>query len=152
MFDKILSNTYFLILVLVISASLGWLFDIKNKYYTKLINPTSVLALDTFIGFLFFLIIYFITNKNKYIISDINKLNYIDISYFVILASLSTFVSFIWIEFLRIHNLKKIRSYDYLIDILITVVAFTFIMKGEFTWKKIIGLLIMILGMYLINY
>ena len=83
--------------------------------------------------------------------SDINKLNYIDISYFVILALLSTFVSFIWIEFLRIHNLKKIRSYDYLIDILITLVAFTFIMKGEFTWKKVIGLPIMILGMYLIN-
>ena len=151
MFDKILSSTYFLFVVLVISASLGWLFDIKNKYYTKMINPTSVLALDTFIGFLFFLIIYFITNKNKYIMSDINKLNYIDISYFVILALLSTFVSFIWIEFLKIHNLKKIRSYDYLIDILITVVAFTFIMKGEFTWKKIIGLPLMISGMYLIN-
>jgi len=151
MLDKLLSNTYFLIIVLVISASLGWLFDIKNKYYTKLINPTSVLALDTFIGFLFFLIIYFITNKNKYIMSDINKLNYIDISYFVILALLSTFVSFIWIEFLRIHNLKKIRSFDYLIDIMVTVVAFTFIMKGEFTWKKVIGLPIMILGMYLIN-
>jgi drug/metabolite transporter (DMT)-like permease len=78
-------------------------------------------------------------------------LNYIDISYFVILALLSTFVSFIWIEFLRIHNLKKITSYDYLIDILITVVAFTFIMKGEFTWKKIIGLPLIIIGMYLIN-
>lgn len=151
MFDKILSNTYFLIIVLVISASLGWLFDIKNKYYTKLINPTSVLALDIFIGFLFFLIIYFITNKNKYIMSDINKLNYIDISYFVILALLSTFVSFIWIEFLRIHNLKKIRSFDYLIDIIITVVAFSFIMKGEFTWKKIIGLPLMVIGLYLIN-
>ena len=151
MFDKILSNTYFLIIVLLISASIEWLFDIKNKYYTKIINPTSIIALDRFIGFLFFLIIYFITNKNKYIMSDINKLNYIDISYFVILALLSTFVSFIWIEFLRIHNLKKIRSYDYLIDILITVVAFTFIMKGEFTWKKVMGLPIMILGMYLIN-
>ena len=151
MVNNILSNTYFLIIVLVISASLGWLFDIKNKYYTKIINPTSVLALDTFIGFIFFLIIYFITNKNKYIISDISKLNYIDISYFIILALLSTFVSFIWIEFLKIHNLKKIRSYDYLIDILITVVAFTFIMKGEFTWKKIIGLPLIISGMYLIN-
>ena len=150
MFDKILSSTYFLFVVLVISASLGWLFDIKNKYYTKIINPTSVLALDTFIGFIFFLIIYFITNKNKYIISDISKLNYIDISYFIILALLSTFVSFIWIEFLKIHNLKKIRSYDYLIDILITVVAFTFIMKGEFTWKKIIGLPLMISGMYFV--
>ena len=151
MVNNILSNTYFFIVVLIISASLGWLFDIKNEYYTKIINPTSVLALDTFIAFIFFLIIYFITNKNKYIISDISKLNYIDISYFIILALLSTFVSFIWIEFLKIHNLKKIRSYDYLIDILITVVAFTFIMKGEFTWKKIIGLPLMISGMYLIN-
>lgn len=151
MLDKLLSNTYFLIFVLVISASLGWLFDIKNKYYTKIINPTSVLALDTIIGFIFFILIYFITNKNKYIISDISKLNYKDISYFLILALISTFVSFIWIEFLRIHNLKKIRSFDYLIDIMVTVLAFTFIMKGDFTWKKIIGLPLMIIGMYLIN-
>jgi drug/metabolite transporter (DMT)-like permease len=151
MLDKLLSNTYFLVFVLVISASLGWLFDIKNKHYTKIINPTSVLALDTIIGFIFFILIYFITNKNKYIISDISKLNYKDISYFLILALISTFVSFIWIEFLRIHNLKKIRSFDYLIDIIVTVVAFTFIMKGDFTWKKIIGLPLMISGMYLIN-
>lgn len=151
MLNKLLSNTYFLIFVLLISASLGWLFDLKNKHYTKIINPTSVLALDTIIGFIFFILIYFITNKNKYIISDISKLNYKDISYFFILALLSTFVSFIWIEFLRIHSLKKIRSFDYLIDILITVVAFTFILKGEFTWKKVIGLPIMIIGMYLIN-
>ena len=151
MLDKLLSNTYFLIFVLLISASLGWLFDIKNKHYTKIINPTSVLALDTIIGFIFFILIYFITNKNKYIISDISKLNYKDISYFLILALLSTFVSFIWIEFLRIHNLKKIRSFDYLIDIIVTVIAFTFIMKGDFTWKKFIGLPLMIIGMYLIN-
>jgi drug/metabolite transporter (DMT)-like permease len=151
MLDKLLSNTYFLIFVLLISASLGWLFDLKNKHYTKLINPTSVLALDTVIGFIFFILIYFITNKNKYIISDISKLNYKDISYFFILALLSTFVSFIWIDFLRIHNIKKIRSFDYLIDIMITIVAFTFIMKREFTWKKIIGLPIIIIGMYLIN-
>lgn len=151
MFDKLISNTYFLIILLVISASLGWLFDLKNKHYTKIINPASVLAFDSIISFIFFIIIYFITNKNKYIISDISKLNYIDISYFIILALLSTFVSFIWIELLTLHNLKKIRSYDYLIDILITVVAFTFIMKGEFTSKKIIGLPLMILGIYLIN-
>tara|TARA_Y100000389_G_scaffold71076_1_gene67787 strand:+ start:23820 stop:24278 length:459 start_codon:yes stop_codon:yes gene_type:complete len=151
MLDKLLSNTYFLIFVLLISSSLGWLFDLKNKHYTKLINPTSVLALDTVIGFIFFILIYFITNKNKYIISDISKLNYKDISYFFILALLSTFVSFIWIEFLRVHNLKKIRSFDYLLDIIISILAFTFIMKGEFTWKKIIGLPIIIIGMYLIN-
>lgn len=151
MLDKLLSNNYFLIFVLLISASLGWLFDLKNKHYTKIINPTSVLALDIIIGFIFFILIYFITNKNKYIISDISKLNYKDISYFLILALISTFVSFIWIEFLRIHNLKKIRSFDYLIDIIVTVVAFTFIMKGDFTWKKNIGLPLMISGMYLIN-
>ena len=151
MLDKLLSNTYFLIFILVISASLGWLFNLKNKHYTKIINPTSVLALDTIIGFVFFILIYFITNKNKYIISDISKLNYKDISYFFILAILSTLVSFIWIEFLRIHNIKKIRSFDYLIDIIITVVAFSFIMKGEFTWKKIIGLPLMVIGLYLIN-
>jgi drug/metabolite transporter (DMT)-like permease len=151
MLDKLLSNTYFLIFVLVITSSLGWLFDIKNKYYAKIINPTSVLALDTIIGFIFFILIYFITNKNKYIISDISKLNYKDISYFFILAILSTLVSFIWIEFLRIHNIKKIRSFDYLIDIIITAVAFSFIMKGEFTWKKIIGLPLMVIGLYLIN-
>jgi len=151
MLDKLLSNTYFLIFVLLISASLGWLFDIKNKHYTKIINPTSVLALDTIIGFIFFILIYFITNKNKYIISDISKLNYKDISYFLILALLSTVVSFIWIELLRLHDLKKIRSFDYLIDIILTVVAFTFIMKGDYTWKKIIGLPLMIIGMYLIN-
>ena len=55
MLDKLLSNTYFLIFVLLISASLGWLFDLKNKHYTKIINPTSVLALDTIIGFVFFI-------------------------------------------------------------------------------------------------
>ena len=151
MLDQLLSNTYFLIFVLVISASLGWLFDFKNKHYTKIINPTSVLALDTILGFIIFILIYFITNKNKYIISDISKLNYKDISYFFILAILSTLVSFIWIEFLRIHNLKKIRSFDYLIDIMVTVVAFSFIMKGDFTWKKIIGLPLMVIGLYLIN-
>jgi len=151
MLDKLLSNTYFLIFVLFISGSLGWLFDLKNKHYTKIINPTSVLALDSIIGFIFFILIYFITNKNKYIISDISKLNYKDISYFLILALLSTFVSFIWIEFLRIHNLKKIRSFDYLVDIMITIVAFSFIVKGEFTWKKIIGLPLMTIGLYLIN-
>jgi len=151
MLDKLLSNTYFLIFVLVISASLGWLFDIKNKHYTKIINPTSVLALDSMLGFIIFILIYFITNKNKHIISDISKLNYKDISYFLILAILSTLVSFIWIEFLRIHNLKKIRSFDYLIDIMVTVVAFTFMIKGEFTWKKIIGLPLMVIGLYLIN-
>jgi drug/metabolite transporter (DMT)-like permease len=151
MLDKLLSNTYFLIFVLVISASLGWLFDIKNKHYTKIINPTSVLALDSMLGFIIFILIYFITNKNKHIISDISKLNYKDISYFLILAILSTLVSFIWIEFLRIHNLKKIRSFDYLIDIMVTVMAFTFMIKGEFTWKKIIGLPLMVIGLYLIN-
>lgn len=151
MLDKLLSNNYFLIFVLLISASLGWLFDLKNKYYTKMINPTSVLALDTFIGFIFFILIYFITNKNKYIISDISKLNYKDISYFLILSILSTLVSFIWIELLRLHDVKKIRSFDYLIDIMVTVVAFTFITKGDFTWKKIIGLPLMIIGLYLIN-
>lgn len=151
MLDKLLSNTYFLVFILVLSASLGWLFDMKNKYYTKIINPTSVLALDSIIGFTIFILIYFITNKNKYIISDINKLNYKDIFYFLILALLSRFVSFISIEFLRIHNLKKIRSFDYLIDIMVTVVAFSFIMKGEFTWKKIVGLPLMVIGLYLIN-
>ena len=151
MLDKLLSNNYFLIFVLLISASLGWLFDLKNKHYTKIINPTSVLALDIIIGFIFFILIYFITNKNKYIISDISKLNYKDISYFLILSILSTLVSFIWIELLRLHDVKKIRSFDYLIDIMVTVVAFTFITKGDFTWKKIIGLPLMIIGLYLIN-
>jgi drug/metabolite transporter (DMT)-like permease len=151
MFDKILSNTYFLVFVLVISASLGWLFDIKNRHYTKVINPTSVLALDIVIGFIFFVLIYFITNKHKYIISDINKLNYKDISYFLILSLLSTLVSFTFIELLRIHNLKKIRSFDYLIDIMVTVIAFSFIMKGDLTWKKIIGIPLMIIALYLIN-
>lgn len=151
MFNKLLSNTYFLIFVLVITASLEWLFDIKNKYYTELINPTSVFALDTIIGFIFFILIYFITNKNKYIISDIQKLNYKDLSYFLILPLIYISISFIRIELLKMHNIKKIRSFDYLIDIIITLLAFVFIMKGEFTWKKTIGLPLMIIGMYLIN-
>ena len=151
MLDNLLSNTYFLLFILIIAASLEWLFDIKNKYYTKIINPTTVFALDTIIGFIFFILIYFITNKNKYIISDIKKLNYKDLSYFFILPLIYISISFIRIELLKIHNIKKIRSFDYLIDIIITLVAFVFIMKGEFTWKKIIGLPLMIIGMYLIN-
>ena len=151
MFNNLLSNTYFLIFVLVIAALLEWLFDIKNKYYTQIINPTTVFALDTIISFIIFILIYFITNKNKYIISDIKKLNYIDLSYFLILPIIYISISFIRIELLKIHNVKKIRSFDYLIDIIITLLAFLFIIKGEFTWIKIIGLSSMISGIYLIN-
>lgn len=151
MLDNLLSNTYFLLFILIIAASLEWLFDIKNKYYTKIINPTTVFALDTIIGFIFFILIYFITNKNKYIISDIKKLNYKDLSYFFILPLIYISISFIRIELLKIHNIKKIRSFDYLIDIIITLFAFVFIMKGHFTWKKILGLPLMIIGVYLIN-
>lgn len=148
---NIIKNDYFLIFVLLLSISITWLFDIKNQKYTKVINPSSVMALDTIIAFIFFTIILFITKKHLNLYQDIYKLNVYDYSYFLILGFVSIIIGFIWIEILKFHKLSKIKSYDYLIDILVTVVAFSFIMKGEFTWKKMIGVILFMIGMYLIN-
>jgi drug/metabolite transporter (DMT)-like permease len=151
MFDNLVKNNYFLIIVLIISASIGWFITITNKYYTKIISPLSILALETFLKFIFFYIIVFLRGKNKYIVKDFHNLNYIDYVYFIILAFISISISLIWIEFLKHHSLKKIQSLHFVIDILVTLIAFTFIMKEDFTLKKLIGLPLMITGVYLIN-
>ena len=77
MFDNLLKNNYFLIIVLIISASIGWFITITNKYYAKIISPLSILALETFFKFIFFYIIVFLRGKNKYIVKDFNNLKYI---------------------------------------------------------------------------
>lgn len=151
MFDNVLKNNYFLIIVLIITASIGWIITITNKYYTKIISPLSILALEIFLKFLFFNIILFLRDENKYIIKDFNNLNYIDYIYFIILAIISISLSLLWIKFLKHHSLQKIESLHFIIDILVTLIAFTFIMKDKFTLKKLIGLPLMISGVYLIN-
>ena len=135
---------------LFLAISIGWYYNHIGKSYVKKYDTMILLLIETIVvlcGATITLAYKHYKNPQD-IIKNLNKISVKDYIVFVLFALYGMFASFIGLEFLKYHDVAKIRISDFIISIPISAFGLYFFSKNPISTEKILGLIAVVIGGY----
>lgn len=144
-----INNKYLLILLIIICWTLN---PFLKKHAAKKISSNDYLVFNHILCtiIVFFYFVYLIINKK----CDINCVKYLtnkDIIYSIFGALTSVLASILLIELLKKNDATEIIPNIQPLVLILTLLIGKFVFNETLTYNKIIGTIVLILGIYLFN-
>jgi drug/metabolite transporter (DMT)-like permease len=133
------------------------LSTIGYNYYLRKIptsyNPIVVITWQNIIGLIVFLPLMFIVNNTETFTYQFNALGDMKNLSFILLLSIfcSTIAFILYIDSMRNLGLARTNIFVNLIPVMTAIIAY-FILREEITLTKIFGIVIVIIGIYLVQH
>jgi len=130
---------------------------IGYNFYLKKIpasyNPIVIITWQNIIGLVAFLPLVFIVNNSETYASQINALgDFKNLSFILILSIFCSTIAFIlYIDSMRNLGLARTNIFVNLIPVMTAVIAF-FVLKEEITFPRVLGIVIVIMGIFLVQH
>jgi len=132
-------------------STIGYNFFLKKIPTTY--NPVVVITWQNIIGLIAFLpFVFLVNNAETYAAQYFAIFDVKNLSFILILSIFCSTVAFIlYIDSMRNLGLARTNIFVNLIPVMTAVIAF-FVLKEEITISKILGILIVIMGIFLVQY
>lgn len=148
---SLFKNSYFLYTYSFIAISIGLYYHNLGKIYIKKYDVITLLFFETLC--VLFCVSIYLAHKHKLSYSNIHKeIMKVTIADHMVLfgfAVYGVFASYIGLEFLKHHDITKIRLVDFIAGIPITAFGLYYFSSKPLTTEQIIGVVAVMAGGYM---
>ena len=124
-------------------------YQICAKSVPKEINPFASLTVTYIVGALASAILYFVLGRNGNLIKEYNKLNWAPFVLGIVIVGLETGWIYAYKAGWQVSTGFIVQSA--VLAVMLLVVGF-FLYHEAFTWNKVVGVIICLIGLVFINY
>jgi len=131
-------------------STIGYTYFLKKLTHSY--SPIIIITWQNILGLVAFLPLVFIVNDTETIVSQYHALGDMkNLSFMLILAVLCSAVAFIlYVDAMRVMGLARANIFANLIPVVTAIIAF-FVLKEEITLSKALGIIIVIIGIFLVQ-
>lgn len=123
-------------------------YHISAKYTPESLNPLASLTVTYLVGAVVSAILYFILNRNGNLIREYSKLNWAPFVLGVVIVGLEVGFIYAYKAGWQVSVASLVASTA--LSVVLVFVGY-FLFKEQFTWNKIVGLVICLIGLVFIN-
>ena len=142
-------NSKLLYAYFFIGSIIGFFTSAFDKNLLKDLSPFTIILIEGSIYLVLLLLILSIMGKFGYIKKDLVNINRGHIGHFTISSIISIISAILFLFFLEKHDIGRMQYINYGIDIVITLAGASLFLGEKITFKRTLGLILVILGLYI---
>ena len=131
-------------------STIGYTYFVKKL--TLYYSPVIIITWQNILGLVAFLPLVFMLNNAETVASQYHALGDVkNLSFMLILAIFCSTIAFIlYVDAMRVMGLARTNIFVNLIPVVTAIIAF-FLLNEEITWSKALGIIIVIIGIFLVQ-
>lgn len=147
---NIMKSNISLYLFLALSILTGWYYNRVGKQFAKKYEIAVVLLVETIVVLMCVLtaLIYNHRDMPGIVLQHLQGITVNDYIIFILFAAYVALVSFFGLEFLKYHDVAKIRVSEFIISVPISAIGLYYFSEDKITTEKFIGLIMVAVGGY----
>tara|TARA_Y100000816_G_C26077510_1_gene567382 strand:- start:934 stop:1377 length:444 start_codon:yes stop_codon:yes gene_type:complete len=141
----------FLILYTLVVNIAAVFIAFKKKDFLKNYNETMLLVLEALLLFIFIAVFYHVSGHSNTLLNDLKKISKKDAILIIIIPLFFTLTSIVGNQILKHNDISYLTILDTIFDIVLTFLIAYLFFKEKVTTKKVIGILLVLSGIFLVH-